>query len=165
VSFDSKDLRPTSFAIAKIAMDDLYNHYLYPNEYRHGEAHTYFPHIYGDFVVRTLHGAAVSREAEYTRVHFSLPYSEQIGLDRVYVVGRFNNYVREEGNRMRYNPDSGQWELPLLIKQGFYNYRFVVERENGDIEPNFVCGNFHFTENNYLILVYYSSVGDQYDSI
>ena len=163
--FDTKDLRTTSFAISRISMEEVYNHYLYPNEYRYDKPYTYYPDINGDFVVRTLQGEDVSREAEYTRVHFSLPYSEEIGLDRVYVVGRFNNYALGEENLMEYNPGSGQWELPLLIKQGFYNYKFVVARQNGEIAPNFVSGNFHFTENNYLILVYYRNFGDQYDSI
>src|SRR5690606_36686387 len=69
LNFDTKELRTTSSAIAKISMDDLYNHYLFPNEYRHGKAYTYFPDINGDFVVRTLQGEDVSREAEYTRAH------------------------------------------------------------------------------------------------
>lgn len=163
--FDTKDLRSTNFAISKIRMDDLYNHYLYPGEPRYDKPYTYYPDINGDFVVRTLQGDDPSREAEYTRVHFSLPYDGRIGLDRVYVVGRFNNYALTEENRMVYRPESGQWELPLLIKQGFYNYKYVVEHGNGEVDPNFISGNFHFTENNYLILVYYRNFGDQYDGI
>jgi len=34
-----------------------------------------------------------------------------------------------------------------------------------NIRTNAVGGNFHFTENNYLILVYYRNFGDMYDSI
>lgn len=165
LNFDTKDLRTTNMAIAGITMDELYNHHLYPNEPRRDDPYTYFPDINGDFVVRTLQGEDVAREAEYTRVHFALPYWDRIGLDRVYVVGKFNNYALGEENRMEFNPDSGNWEVSLLIKQGFYNYKFVVERDHGDIEPNFVSGNFHFTENNYLILVYYRDFGDMYDSI
>jgi len=66
---------------------------------------------------------------------------------------------------MTFNPESGMFEVTLLMKQGFYNYKYVVERNNGTIEPNFVSGNFHFTENNYLILVYYRDFGDLYDGI
>src|SRR5690606_31327398 len=123
--FDTKDLRTTSFAIAKVSMTDLYDHYLYPSGYRYNKPYTYYPDINGDFVVRTLQGEDASREAEYTRVHFAVRYSGEIGLDRVYVVGRFNNFALGEENRMQYDPESGQWELPLLIKQGFYNFKFV----------------------------------------
>jgi hypothetical protein len=165
LNFDTKDLRSPTFAISRIEMGQVYNHYLFPSEYRHDLPYTYFPDINGDFVVRTLQGDDVSREAEYTKVHFKLPYSNLIGLDQVYVVGKFNNYALEDENRMTFNPDSGMFEVSLLMKQGFYNYKYVVERENGTIEPNFVSGNFHFTENNYLILVYYRDFGDLYDSI
>jgi hypothetical protein len=146
-------------------MGQVYNHYLFTNEYRYDRPYTYFPDINGDFVVRTLQGEDVSREAEYSKVHFSLPYSAQIGLDNVYVTGKFNNYALEEENKMTYNDESGKFELTLMMKQGFYNFRYEVERQDGTVEPNFVGGNFHFTENNYLILVYYRDFGDMYDSI
>ncbi|NDV44633.1 type IX secretion system plug protein domain-containing protein [Flagellimonas sediminis] len=165
LNFDTKDLRSPTFAISRIEMGQVYNHYLFPSEYRYDEPYTYFPDINGDFVVRTLQGDDVSREAEYTKVHFKLPYSNLIGLDQVYVVGKFNNYALADENRMTFNPESGMFEVTLLMKQGFYNYKYVVERNNGTIEPNFVSGNFHFTENNYLILVYYRDFGDLYDGI
>lgn len=165
LNFDTKDLRSPTFAISRIEMGQVYNHYLFTNEYRNDRPYTYFPDINGDFVVRTLQGDDVSREAEYSKVHFSLPYSNQIGLDNVYVTGKFNNYALEDENRMTYNEESGKFELTLMIKQGFYNYRYEVERQDGTVEPNFVSGNFHFTENNYLILVYYRDFGDMYDSI
>ena len=112
-----------------------------------------------------MQGDDVSREAEYSRVHFSLPYSNVIGLDQVYVTGKFNNYALTDENKMTFNEDTGKFEASLLMKQGFYNYKYVVERSDGTVEPNLVSGNFHFTENNYLILVYYRNFGDMYDSI
>ncbi|RDY58080.1 type IX secretion system plug protein domain-containing protein [Flagellimonas nanhaiensis] len=165
LNFDTKDLRSPTFAISKIEFKELYNHYLFTNEYRFNEPYTYFPDINGDFVVRTLQGDDVSREAEYSKVHFSLPYTNDIGLDQVYVVGKFNNYDLSEENRMVFNSENGKMELAFPIKQGFYNYKYVVERQDGSVDLNHVSGNFHFTENNYLILVYYRDFGDLYDSI
>ncbi|WP_036382957.1 type IX secretion system plug protein domain-containing protein [Muricauda sp. MAR_2010_75] len=165
LNFDTKDLRSPSFAISRVEFGDVYNHYLFTNEFRYDRPYTYFPDINGDFVVRTLQGEDVSREAEYTKVHFSLPYTNEIGLDNVYVVGKFNNYDLSEENRMTFNQDTGKFEVTLMMKQGFYNYKYVVERADGTLELNYVSGNFHFTENNYLILVYYRNFGDLYDSI
>ncbi|WP_421811165.1 type IX secretion system plug protein domain-containing protein [Flagellimonas sp.] len=165
LNFDTKDLRSPTFAISNIEMKDVYHHYLFTNEYRYDQEYTYFPDINGDFVVRTLQGEDVSREAEYSKVHFSLPYSNEIGLDNVFVIGKFNNYDLSEENKMVFNEENGKFEATLMIKQGFYNYKYVVQREDGTIEPNLVSGNFHFTENNYLILVYYRDFGDMYDSI
>lgn len=165
LNFDTKDLRSPTFAISKVEFKELYHHYLFTNVFRYDQPYTYFPDINGDFLVRTMQGQDVSREAEYSNIHFSLPYTNEIGLDQVYVVGKFNNYELVEENRMTFNTESGKMELIMPMKQGFYNYKYVIEREDGVIDLNYVSGNFHFTENNYLILVYYRDFGDLYDSI
>jgi hypothetical protein len=88
-----------------------------------------------------------------------------IGLNEVYVYGKFNNYALEEENKMTYNSETGNMEAVIKVKQGFYNYKYVLKSEDGKIDLNKICGNFNFTENNYLILVYYRNFGDLYDSI
>ncbi len=165
LNFDTKDLRTPTFAISSIDFKEVYHHYLFPNEFRNEKPYTFFPDINGDFVVRTLQGEDISREAEYTKVHFFLPYDPKLGLDQVYVYGKFNNYDLSEENLMTYNPDTGNLELTYPIKQGFYNYKYVVEREDGTLERNAISGDFHFTENNYLILIYYRDFGEFFDGI
>lgn len=163
--FDTSDLRAPSSQIAKIEIGNLYNHFLFSDNFRANEPYTYFPDINGDYVIRTLQGDNSSREAEYTQVHFSLPYNEVMGLDDVYIFGKFNNYALSEENKMTYNEDNGMMEATLKLKQGFYNYKYVTQNDSGELNLNPVGGNFHFTENNYLILVYYRNFGDLYDSI
>ncbi|WP_445382816.1 type IX secretion system plug protein [Robiginitalea sp. IMCC43444] len=165
LNFDSSDLRAPTAAISSIGFEDLYHHYLFPNRWRFNQEYTYFPDINGDFVIRTLQGRDPSREAEYTWVHFSLPYTDEIGFDQVYIFGKYNNYALEDLNRMEYNPDTGYMEAALLLKQGFYNFKYVIAGEDGPVALNEVCGNFHFTENTYTILVYYRNFGDIYDSV
>lgn len=164
-NFDTKDLRAPTSAIAKIGLTDLYNHYLFSNIYRNERPYTYYPDINGDFVIRTLQGTNSSREAEYTKVHFSLPYKEELALDDVYVYGKHNNYALNEDNLMTYNEENGMMEATIPLKQGFYNYKYVIKRKDDTIDLNTVCGNFHNTENNYTIIVYYRVFGDLYDSI
>ncbi|ADV49551.1 hypothetical protein Celal_2258 [Cellulophaga algicola DSM 14237] len=164
LNFDTKDLRSATAAISHIELTDIYNHYLFTDIYRNNRPYTYFPDIDGDFVVRTLQGDDSSREAEYTDVHFSLPYKEELGLDDVYVFGKFNNYAITEENKMTYNSENGLLEANILIKQGFYNYKYVT-KHGEEIELNKISGNFHNTENHYLVLVYYRNFGDLYDSI
>ncbi|MBT8206257.1 MAG: DUF5103 domain-containing protein [Eudoraea sp.] len=165
LNFDTKDLRAPTAAISKIEFEDVYQHYLFTNRYRNQETYTYFPDINGDFVIRTLQGTDVAREAEYTDVHFSLPYTEILELDEVYVFGKFNNYALEEINKMRYNEDNGNMEAVIRLKQGFYNYKYVTRSDEGVVALNLVGGNYHFTENTYTVLVYYRNFGDLYDSI
>ena len=165
LNFDTSDLRAPTSQISRIEINDLYNHYLFADSYRSDHPYTYYPDINGDFVIRTLQGEDNSREAEYTMVHFSLPYDERLELDEVYIYGKFNNYNLSDENKMTYNEDNGMMEAHIKLKQGFYNYKYVIKREDGTIETNTIGGNFHFTENNYLILVYYRNFGDLYDSI
>jgi len=165
LNFDTSDLRAPTSQISRIEIGNLYNHYLFGDGFRAGEPYTYYPDINGDFVIRTLQGEDISREAEYTKVHFSLPYDELLNLDEVYVFGKYNNYALTDENKMAYNEDNGMMEGVIKMKQGFYNYKYVIKREDGVIDLNTICGNFHFTENNYLILVYYRNFGDLYDSI
>ncbi len=165
LNFDTKDLRSPSSVISHVEFKELYHHYLFTDRYRFKLPYTYFPDINGDFVVRTLQGSDQSREAEYTQIHFSLPYAEELALDNVYVYGKFNNYSLNEENKMFFNEDNGMMEAVIKLKQGFYNYKYVIERKDGLVELNTISGNFHFTENNYLVLVYYRKFGDLYDQI
>lgn len=165
LNFDTSDLRAPTSQISRIEVANLYEHYLFTDQYRFDNEYTYYPDINGDFVVRTLQGEDDSREAEYTQVHFSLPYKELLDLDNVYVYGKFNNNALTDENRMIYNDANGLMEGNIKLKQGFYNYKYVIVGEDGVVDLNSICGNFHFTENSYLILVYYRNFGDLYDSI
>jgi hypothetical protein len=51
------------------------------------------------------------------------------------------------------------------MKQGFYNYKYVVVEKNGALNEGAVSGNFWQTENNYKVLVYYKDLGARYDRL
>lgn len=165
LNFDTKDLRVPTVAISSIEVTDLYHHYLFTDRFRDERPYTFFPDVNGDFVINTSQGDDNYRESEYSRVHFSLPYTPEIGLNEVYIFGKYNNYALEDENKLVYNEENGLLEAAIKLKQGFYNYKYVVKDEAGNIDLNKVSGNFHFTENNYLILVYYRDIGELFDSI
>ncbi len=164
-NFDTKDLRAPSSAIARIELTDIYQHYLFADYYRNDRPYTYYPDVNGDFVIRTLLGEDNSREAEYTNIHFTLPYTQELGLNNVYVYGKYNNYSLDDENKMIYNEETGNMEASIKMKQGFYNYKYVIKNDDNVIDLNTIGGNFHFTENNYTIIVYYRNFGEVYDSI
>jgi hypothetical protein len=163
--FDTSDLRAPTAAISKIRMNDLYEHYLFPGTFRNQKPYTFFPDINGDFEIRTLQGSDPTRESEYTRVHFALPYLPEIGLNQVFLFGKFNNYEILEENRLELNTNTGYLEGSLLLKQGFYNYKFAILLEDGTLDFNGIGGNYHVTENEYTILIYYRQFGALYDSL
>ena len=56
------------------------------------------------------------------------------------------------------------YEGVLLLKQGFYNYKYVVKNKD-QVNKNFFSGSNALAENDYLILVYYRSIGQQHDEL
>jgi len=45
----------------------------------------------------------------------------------VYVVGDFNNWQLNNESQMHKEDDSGLWSKKLRLRQGLYQYRFVVD--------------------------------------
>ncbi len=165
--FDTKEIRVSNNSVARVDLTNRYNHYLFTNEIRKGQPYTYNPDINGDFFVRTIDGTNQNsnREADYSFIRFSLEYNNTLGLDKIYVYGKFNNYALTDENLLKLDDKSKTLKTAILLKQGFYNYKFVKVKEDGSIDLNFISGSHWETENNYTILVYYREFGEIYDSV
>src|SRR5690606_10713618 len=131
---------------------------------RFNQPYTYNPDINGNFLITAIDTEDPSVEADYAFVHFYLAIPEQLGKT-IYVYGNYNNYVTNEENKMTFNTDRGVYEATLLLKQGFYNYKYVAKDDNGRLNEGFVSGNFYQTENNYKALVYYRELAGRYDRL
>ena len=164
LNFDNKAIRNTNLQIAKVTRKDIYHHYLYPQEIRATKPYTYNPDINGYFVVRSLEGNNSGSEADYARVHFALEASK-LNNKQVYVYGAFNNFEVNETTKMRYDTAQKMYVSDLLLKQGFYNYRFVTKDLDNQLDFNEIGGSFYQTENEYTILVYYKPFGARYDRV
>ena len=162
--FDNKNIRGGNISIQRFRLDTIYHNYLYTNTTRAHQTYTYNPDINGAFVVRNLNTDNSNIEADYAYIHFSLENYENLGNKKIYVVGNFNNYNTNESSEMKFNYDKGIYETTCLIKQGFTNYQFIT-LNNGNPDYSYTSGNFHQTENEYTILVYYRNLGDRYDRI
>ena len=64
---------------------------------------------------------------------------------------------------MHYNTFSQCYETVIKLKQGFYNYNYVLENNTNDLDTGYFSGNFDETENNYKIVVYYRNYSSRYD--
>ena len=128
--FENKDIRATNLGIQYIDLQDLYHSYLYTNIERSRKNYTFNPDINGGFKVTVLDRDDPRIEADYSYVHFSLSATEFLNA-AVYVYGGFNNFSTTKENEMVFNPNKGVYEATLLMKQGFYNYKYVViDKEN-----------------------------------
>ncbi len=165
LSFENKDIRAATNAIQYIELKKLYHNYLYINPTRADQIYTYNPDINGNFVINTLQGNDPNTEAEYAWIHFSLQHQEFPPGQDVYVYGNFNNYDLDEGVKMKYNPRDRIYEGALLLKQGYYNYKYVVAKDGVPLAQNPISGDFWQTENEYDVVIYYREPGGRYDQI
>ncbi|HLT53901.1 MAG TPA: DUF5103 domain-containing protein [Flavobacteriaceae bacterium] len=162
--FENKNIRAAATGVHHIDLKDLYHSYLFTDGPRFNQPYTYNPDINGNFLITAIDTEDPSVEADYAFVHFYLAIPEQLGKT-IYVYGNYNNYVTNEENKMTFNTDRGVYEATLLLKQGFYNYKYVAKDDNGRLNEGFVSGNFYQTENNYKALVYYRELAGRYDRL
>lgn len=162
--FDTKDLRTTNSNISYVNKENVYQHYLYTNATRKGLPYTYYPDINGNFVIQTLQGTDPSIEADYSIVYMSLAKQYALNEEEIFVYGKFNNYDLSNENKLIYNPSLEIYEGFLLLKQGFYNYKYV-SRVGTSTLKNSISGSHAQTENNYLVLVYHRFQGQLYDQL
>jgi hypothetical protein len=103
-------------------------------------------------------------EADYIDTYFSLNLDAPPDGD-VYVFGLLTDWeIRPE---FKMEPDASGKKLKghTKIKQGFYNYSYVLV--NQGLKPDEIIyeGSYMQTENRYDILVYFRPVGARYDQV
>ena len=162
--FENRDVRSANQGVQYIDLKEIYHSYLFTDIQRKYQKYTYNPDINGGFKITVLDREDPRIEADYTYVHFSL-LSEEIVNSSVYVFGGFNNFSIDKSNQMSYNFQKGIYEVSIMLKQGFYNYKYVVVDEKNDLQEGFISGNFDETENNYVVVVYYRDLGSRYDKL
>ena len=163
--FDTKDLRVTGPNVSYVNLDKLYESYLYTDIPRKNRPYSFSQDINGDFEIRTVIGNRNSKtEADYSWVYFTLAASIELPETDLFILGNFNNYEPDIDNIMYYNKALEAYEAKILIKQGFYNYKYFASTVSG-WKPNLISGNFSQTENNYKVLIYYRAPGEIFDQL
>lgn len=163
--FENKDVRAANVGVQFIDLKDIYHNYLFVNDARANRPYTYNPDINGNFVIHAVDRENPAIEADYTMIHFALQYPELTDGSSIYVYGNYNNYALEDSNKLTYFAESGLYETAFKLKQGFYNYKYVLVDAKGHLDEGAIDGNFYQTENNYKVLVYYRDLGARYDKL
>ncbi len=163
--FENKDVRGANVGVQFVDLKDIYNHYLFTDIIRADRPYTYNPDVNGNFLITALDARNVDIEADYTVLHFSIQHPEVLNNKSIHVYGNFNNYSITKDTKMSFNPGTGYYETQLTLKQGFYNYKYVIVDGDGNLDEGAISGNFDQTENNYKVLVYYRDLGARYDRI
>lgn len=150
--FDTKNVNFKSWGVSDIEYNNgKYNFVL--NTYEPiNNSYTFQEDLNGQYYIKNDKAFNRELESDYVSIKLRLKY-DPFTNDKIYVYGNFNGFAYNKQNQMKLNKDLGVWETLIDLKQGLYNYQFVVKDKNGNIKE-FPSGSWYNTENDYLITVY-----------
>ena len=117
----------------------------------------------GAFVMRNSDNEDNETMSEYVFIHFRLKTPPLPG-GPVYVHGNWANNWPSDEYKMEYDAEVGEYHAAILLKQGYYDYRFL-QIKDGKGTSELTDGNFFQTENEYTVFVYYREPGGRYDKL
>jgi hypothetical protein len=165
---DLKSTRYSSTRMAAIEFErPVYHFYPYTDQPRDVSRYLYYEDFNGKYAIQVEKVNRPDTEADYVYAHFALQASQPFADGQVYVMGDFCNDACTKDNLMAYNPDRQQYEAAILLKQGYYNYKyaFLPFKKPAVIDDTMLEGNFYDTENDYIIYVYHRGRSSRYDRL
>lgn len=123
---------------------------------RRGKMYLYDQTQGGKFLPRSTDPS----DADYMKVLFTLEMPYMPGCE-VFIDGDLTGRKLSPESRMWYDHNSGAYRGELMLKQGYYEYRYIAIP--GD--SNLIEGDFSETCNHYDIRVYHRLVGSRYDRL
>ncbi|TVQ85866.1 MAG: DUF5103 domain-containing protein [Bacteroidetes bacterium] len=166
-NFDIKSLRHRSLRVKEInPVGRGWEVKLFPDRNRRFMRYTTSDDINGRFLIKNDDFPDDMLESDYAWVHFTLPHTGAISEGNVYVAGKLTDWTFTSRNRMEYNYRDSQYELKLLLKQGFYDYLYAFLEDGSELaDPSIFEGSHSIAENEYTIYVYYRKPGELFDSL
>lgn len=158
-NFDLKDLRFTTQHVARIEQGlgaNVYDAYLTAEPKRNIRIHLEQADLNGRFFVRNDFFDGDPLGTDYVMVHFTLPMPAPLG-EEVYVLAGFSDWHCKPEYRMKWNAERKAYTAAILLKQGFYDFAYATLRPGSNIGDITTIEGSHFqTENDYLVLVYFT---------
>lgn len=165
------DLRSTRFLtqfIAEIGTDTLSKistALLKPEKRRTALRYTADNDLNGNYLIKIYEGRDADLEGDYVLVTFRLSAPQDFTNDPVYIEGAFTEYAIRRQYRMDFNPATGFFECTLLVKQGYYNYRYLTATAGGTVTQLETEGSHYETLNDYQFFTYWKEPGTRYERL
>ncbi|MCC6369517.1 MAG: DUF5103 domain-containing protein [Bacteroidia bacterium] len=167
--FDTRSMRFLTERVKDIYKDnDLKYHVtLYNDEVRASKPYLFYNDFNGAYLIKNREALNNTNvEADYVYVDFFLSYPKPEAKGNFYIMGKLTDWRMNKLSKMTYNYDRGGYQTRLYLKQGFYNYMYVLSNDTkpgGD--ETITEGSFWDTENDYYIYVYHRQFGTYYDQL
>lgn len=163
--FNTKNIHYTAENIKDISFaDNMYHFLLAEDSDRTFQEYQYVPDVNGLYKVDVTQSEYPETEADYVYVYFTLKMDAPMQQGDIYVWGALTNYEFTDDNKLRYNFEQKAYEGRLQLKQGYYNYQYVL-MEKGKPDFTYIDGNHAQTENSYTLLFYYHDYRGNYDRL
>lgn len=166
--FEIRNIRYAGIGVQNISFKTgMFHALLKTDKSRRNQKYSSAMDFNGYFAVDMERSEQSNTEADYVWVYFTLTTPMELNEgDNLYLFGELTGWMLSPENQMKYNPKAGAYELRLLLKQGAYNYSYVVgNSEKKSVDFTHFEGSFFDTENVYIILVYYKPMGARYHRI
>ena len=166
-NFDIKSLMYQTERIDKIRFDTLYQVFLLEDKPRTYKNYVYNQDINGRYLIKNeVNATNFNIESDYARVHFFLPFPVQLTDGEFYLMGALTNWRMDGNSRLQFNTSNRRYELSFLLKQGYYNYIYVMLKKGKTTgDESLVEGSHWETPHIYTIFVYDRSGGAQSDQL
>ncbi len=169
---DLRSLRLRSDRMQKIEDNDSNSRvdvYVNPDADRRQQVYLYYRDANGLYSIENRDQANPWWQSDYAWVHFTFlpPGKKEMEGKELHLYGELTGYRRDENSRMTFNEEKGVYEKSLYLKQGFYNYNYVLKspNPNGNSGIENADGNYWGTENVYMLLLYYRPFGGRADEL
>ena len=166
-TFDIKSLNYYTENIARIDYNfDGYQITLKPDEKTTFKNYKTEDDINGQLKIKTEDQDLTELSSEYVKVHFYLPLNAPLIDGDIFIVGAITDWNFSEHSRMTYDYNQKGYVKTMLVKQGYYNYQYMLKYFDQDVaDVSYIEGNHWETGNEYTISVYYREPGDNYDRL
>ncbi|TRZ75577.1 MAG: DUF5103 domain-containing protein [Bacteroidetes bacterium] len=156
-NFDIKSLTYQTERIDKIFYDTLTQVFLLQDQPRTYKNYVYNKDINGRYLIKNeVNATNFNIESDYALVHFFLQFPVQITDGDFYLMGALTNWRMDENSRLLFNSSARRYEIILLMKQGYYNYSYVLLKKGKTMgDESLVEGSHWETPHMYTVYVYY----------
>ncbi|MDR1405618.1 MAG: DUF5103 domain-containing protein [Prevotellaceae bacterium] len=163
--FDTRNLEFNGRGVAQIRTDgDGFVYALLQPDAPRDRQYSYERDMNGRFYIDAYRTADRLTEADYVTAIFTLHAPEPLDGE-VYVFGALTGFALHPAFRMDYNASRQAYEVNAPVKQGLYNYRYVLVNAQGRIDWDAVENCHAETENTYQVYVYFRAPRDRYDRL
>lgn len=146
--------------------DDGYYVTLAKERKRSSQPHLNITDLNGSYVIENRDQADPELSGEYANVLFTLVTPTEYPDADVYIFGDISNWQLKDEYKMAYNRQHNAYVGSIQLKQGFYNYAYVVaSADKKQVDYEEMEGNWFETENEYTVLIYYRPIGERYDRV